>query len=331
MQKIKECKDKLEAVGVFIEEEEVLHIVLDGLSDELYPFCTALRTQNEPVSLEELHVLITTEERSLKLKFESSNNLVRLAMIGTGPKPNPGNNSPIPPFNAQLNAQSHRGRGGRYNNFRGRGGRNNFHRGGSQFNFYPSQQSNNAAPNYFFQRPMCQICYKMGRTALDCYHRMDFAFQGKHPPTKLAAMAFSSNASSSNCWVFDTAAIDHFTPELANIQQPQAYPGNDSATVGNGETLPITHIGNAQLHASKHILHLRHTLRVPNMKSNLLSVFKCYKDNHCRFIFDASAVTIQDIPSGKVLYIGRNEAGLYPIYGAPFSRSEEHTSELQSP
>ena len=97
-------------MGVFIEEEEVLHIVLDGLSDEFYPFCTALRTRNEPVSLKELHVLITTEERSLKLKFESSNNLVCLAMIGTGPKPNPGNNSPMPPFNAQLNAQSHRGR-----------------------------------------------------------------------------------------------------------------------------------------------------------------------------------------------------------------------------
>jgi transposase InsO family protein len=173
---------------------------------------------------------------------------------------------------------------------------------------------------------MCQICYKMGHTALDCYHRMDFAFQGKHPPTKLAAMAFSSNASSSNCWVSDTAATDHFTPELANIQQPQAYPGNDSVTVGNGETLPITHIGNAQLHASKHILHLRHTLRVPNMKSNLLSVFKCCKDNHCRFIFDASAVTIQDIPSGKVLYMGRNEVGLYPIYGAPFSHKSSSTT-----
>jgi hypothetical protein len=151
-------------VGVFIEEEKVLHIVLDGLFDEFYPFCTALRTRNEPISLKELHVLITTEERSLKLKSESSDNSVHLAMIGTGPKSNSGNNSPMPSFNAQLNAQSHRGRGGKYNNFRGRGGRNNFHRGGSQSNFYPSQQSNNAAPNYSSQRPMCQICYKMGHT-----------------------------------------------------------------------------------------------------------------------------------------------------------------------
>ena len=31
MQKIKECKDKLEAVGVTMEDEELLHIVLDGL------------------------------------------------------------------------------------------------------------------------------------------------------------------------------------------------------------------------------------------------------------------------------------------------------------
>jgi hypothetical protein len=154
---------------------------------------------------------------------------------------------------------------------------------------------------------------------------MDFAFQGKHPPTKLAAMAFSSNASSSNCWVSNTGATDHFTLDLANLQQVRDYNDNDAVTVGNGQQLPITHIGNSQLRASKHILHLRQTLRVPNMKSNLLSVFKFYKDNNCCFHFDASKFSIQDIPSGKVLYKGLNEAGLYPIYGDPF-----HSNKVQT-
>jgi hypothetical protein len=136
--------------------------------------------------------------------------------------------------------------------------------------------------------------------------------------TKLAAMAFSSNASSSNCWILDIGATDHFTPDLANIQQAKEYNGNDGVTVGNGQTLPITHIGNAQLRASKHILHLRHALRVPNMQSNLLLVFKYCKDNNCIFLFDATKFSIQDIHSGRVLYKVLNEAGLYPIYGDPF-------------
>ena len=41
---------------------------------------------------------------------------------------------------------------------------------------------------------MCQICGKLGHLAMDCYHRMDYAYQGKHPPAKLAAMATASNA-----------------------------------------------------------------------------------------------------------------------------------------
>jgi hypothetical protein len=72
MQKIKECKNKLEAVGVFVDDEELLRIVLDGLPTEMYPFCTAMRTQNEPIGLEELHVLINAEEKSLKNNSDSS-------------------------------------------------------------------------------------------------------------------------------------------------------------------------------------------------------------------------------------------------------------------
>jgi hypothetical protein len=316
MQKLKECKDKLEAVGVFIEDEELLHIILDGLPTEFYPFCLAMRTRNEPITFKELLVLMLVEEKSLKHNTDSSKESMHLAMLGTGPKPNTvTHTSPAVPFNPQSNRG---GRGGRYNNYRGgRGGKNfnnNNNRGG--FSFSPSSSH----PNNQFSssRPSCQIYYKMGHTALNCYHRMDFAFQGKHPPTKLAAMAFSSNASSSNCWILDIGATDHFTPDLANIQQAKEYNGNDGVTVGNGQTLPISHIGNAQLRASKHILHLRHALRVPNMQSNLLSVFKYCKDNNCSFLFDATKFSIQDIHSGRVLYKVLNEAGLYPIYGDPF-------------
>uniref|UniRef100_A0A2N9HD04 CCHC-type domain-containing protein n=1 Tax=Fagus sylvatica TaxID=28930 RepID=A0A2N9HD04_FAGSY len=226
--KLKECKDKLEAVGVFIEDEELLHIILDGLPTEFYPFCSTTRTINEPITFEELLVLMLAEEKSLKHNIDSSKELMHLAMLGTGPKPNTGTNtSPAIPFNPQSNRG---GRGGRYNNYRGgRGGRNfnnNNNKGGFSFSPSSSQPSTYANNQFSFSRPSCRICYKMGHTALDCYHIMNFSFQGKHPPTKLAAMAFSSNASSSNCWVSDTGATDHFTLNLANIQQAKVFPSH---------------------------------------------------------------------------------------------------------
>uniref|UniRef100_A0A2N9HLR0 Reverse transcriptase Ty1/copia-type domain-containing protein n=1 Tax=Fagus sylvatica TaxID=28930 RepID=A0A2N9HLR0_FAGSY len=289
MQKIKECKDKLEAVGVFIEAEELLYIVLDGLPTEFYPFCSAMRTRNDSVSFEELHVLMLGEEKSLTKNTESSKDSLHMAMVGQGPKGNTGNNTPIGSIQSSISVQIEEAEEADLTTTEEeeeaeistvtRGGFNNFSPQPSTYNSQPSS------------RPTCQICYKNGHTALDCYHRMDFAFQGKHPPTKLAAMAFSSNASSSNCWVSDTGATDHFTPDLANLQQARDYNGNDAVTVGNGQQLPITHI-----------------------------------DNNCCFHFDASKFSIQDIPSGKVLYKGFNEAGLYPIYGDPFPSTKVQTS-----
>jgi hypothetical protein len=158
MQKLKECKDKLEAVGIFIEDEELLHIILDGLPTEFYPFCSAMRTINEPISFEELLVLMLVEEKSLKHNSDSSKESIHLAMLGARPKPNTSTNtSTAVPFNPQSNRG---GRGGRYNNYRGgRGGRNfnNNNRGGFSFSPSSSQPSTYANNQFSSLRPSCQI------------------------------------------------------------------------------------------------------------------------------------------------------------------------------
>ena len=69
-------------------------------------------------------------------------------------------------------------------------------------------------------RPIYQICGKSGHQALDCYHRMDFAYQGKNPPTKLAVMAIASNAaitSNQDPWLADSGTSDHLTASLSNL------------------------------------------------------------------------------------------------------------------
>ncbi|KAJ0098197.1 hypothetical protein Patl1_28420 [Pistacia atlantica] len=77
--------------------------------------------------------------------------------------------------------------------------------------------------------------------ALDCYHQMDFNYQGRHPPTQLAAMAAHTHTiqEPKQPWYLDRGANNHITSELENlILNQQPYHGNDKVTVGNrGEIL----------------------------------------------------------------------------------------------
>jgi hypothetical protein len=176
---------------------------------------------------------------------------------------------------------------------------------------------------------------------------MNYSYQGRHPPAKLAALASGNNSMpnssapnqlgtwqnqsnsnwqsqaqphpSLNCpyqppvawhhhqpqstttWVLDNDATDHFTPNLNTLNHPMEYQGSDQVSLGNGAGLPITHFGHSQLRASSHLFNLRKVLKVPSMKSNLLSVNKFCRNNNCSFKFDASKFSSKD--------------GLYPILG----------------
>ena len=44
LQKVKDTRDRLAAVGVQIDKEEILHIVLKGLPHEYHAFSTTIRT-----------------------------------------------------------------------------------------------------------------------------------------------------------------------------------------------------------------------------------------------------------------------------------------------
>ena len=57
LQKIKIARDKLLTVGVVIDNEELLCIVLRGLPKEFAHFCCAIRTRSDPISYEQLSML----------------------------------------------------------------------------------------------------------------------------------------------------------------------------------------------------------------------------------------------------------------------------------
>jgi len=141
---------------------------------------------------------------------------------------------------------------------------------------------------------MCQICGKFGHLAVDCYHRMDYAYQGKHLPAKLAAMATASNAylTQGQPWLVDSAATDHVTTSLHHLRFPQPYNTQDLLTIGNGQTLPITHTGTALIPSSFFNIQLNNVLRVPSIASNLASVHKLCHDNNCWCYFDEHIFSI---------------------------------------
>ena len=145
---------------------------------------------------------------------------------------------------------------------------------------------------------------------------MNFSYQGRHPPAKLAALASAAPPSSStSCWISNTGATDHFTPDLGNLPDSSIYNDPQLVSVGNGQQLPISHIGNAQLYTSSYLFKLKNILHVPSMASNLLSVNKFCRDNHCAFYFDSDCFHIHDRLTGKPFYKGLNRDGLYPLHG----------------
>ena len=71
-QKSKQIRDKLTVISVFLDDEELFHIVLDGLPSEYDSFSSAIRTRSDVFSVEELNTLLNVEERVIKKR---SNNI----------------------------------------------------------------------------------------------------------------------------------------------------------------------------------------------------------------------------------------------------------------
>uniref|UniRef100_A0A2N9J786 Retrotransposon Copia-like N-terminal domain-containing protein n=1 Tax=Fagus sylvatica TaxID=28930 RepID=A0A2N9J786_FAGSY len=190
LQKIKEARDKLVSIGVNIDDEEILHIVLHGLSTDFHSFTSAMLTKNEPVRFEELHTLMKTEEDLLKSAADNFKELTHMAMAANKSFPSNSNNSSTASFNTQFNA--HRGSGG---------------------------------------------------GPIECYQRMNYAYQGRHPPAKLAAMATAAPINpNQTMWISYTGATDHFMPDLNNIPDNKAYTDSQLVSIGNGHQLLISHI-----------------------------------------------------------------------------------------
>ena len=144
---------------------------------------------------------------------------------------------------------------------------------------------------------------------------MNYAYQGRNPPSHLVAMNASYGLASNNpnLWFTDSGASSHMTNDLANLDISNEYTGSDDTAIANGQGLNISHIGSSSLHTNSHSFGLKNVLCVPSHSSNLLSVHKICVDNNYKCVFDSQMLEIQDLKTGKTLYRGPCHNGLYPI------------------
>jgi hypothetical protein len=160
----------------------------------------------------------------------------------------------------------------------------------------------------------CQICGKLNHLALDCFHRMDYSFQGRRPPPQLQAMVAQSNSVYEDQeWYADSAANAHITHNLENLHIQQPFQSNDAVGVRNGTALAIAHSGSAILHSPHTKFKLQNVLHCPQAAANLVSIQRFCLDNECYFILTATHYYIIDLQTQTLLLEGKSENGMYPL------------------
>ncbi|KAH9696496.1 retrovirus-related pol polyprotein from transposon RE1 [Citrus sinensis] len=131
-------------------------------------------------------------------------------------------------FTGWSSGSNHTGFGSQNRGLLSTPGRGNF---SSSPNFNPGNGPINKPPMGLFpfgNRIQCQIYQKMGHSAIDCYNRMNHAYEGRIPPHRLSAMISTSTSFGSPNWLTDTGANAHITPDNGNLMHPRDYNGQDT-------------------------------------------------------------------------------------------------------
>nr|XP_016470822.1 PREDICTED: uncharacterized protein LOC107793056 [Nicotiana tabacum] len=111
-------------------------------------------------------------------------------------------------------------------------------------------------------------------------------------------------------WIIDTGATNHMVADLELLNKVSLVQTSQPKKVHlpNGETTQVTHIGTSTLSDQNTITNVFY---IPQFKYNLLSVSKVTKELKCSVAFFPDFCVFQELFSGRVKAIGREDIGLY--------------------
>ncbi|KAF9664573.1 hypothetical protein SADUNF_Sadunf16G0032600 [Salix dunnii] len=198
--------DQLSAAGKLVYKQDLISYLLSGLQPQFMPFVTAFTfaTRDKELSLDEFQ----TEILNFETLMEASNSTVttetNLAFAAIYPKSTATRRAKTPNFTDPSRSPSSYTR--------------------SPTHIGPSTNKTNT-PHPGDNRPICQICTKRGHMALDCYNRFNFSYQGRFPPSDLAAMAAEALTPPPDSTINDPATSiisDPEIPEPINSSDPSS-------------------------------------------------------------------------------------------------------------
>lgn len=243
--------DQLSSIGKPVEDSMKIFTFLNGLTRDYDPISTVIQSSMSrypPPTFNDVVSEVTGYHTRLQ-SYES-----------------PADVTPFTAFQTQRsnnNNGGQRGRGGypgRFGN-RGRGGYSTRGRGFSQqVNSSRWDQSQSRDNN----RPVCQICGRIGHSALKCWNRFDNAYQSDDIPKALAAFQVADPTGRE--WHPDSGSTAHITANTSNLQSAAPYHGPETVLVGNGNQLPITHVGSTVINTPQGSIPLLDVLVCPTIQ-----------------------------------------------------------------
>ncbi|KAG7539479.1 Ribonuclease H-like superfamily [Arabidopsis suecica] len=329
LSEIKSLCDQLDSIGAPISEQEKIFGVLSGVGREYEAIVTVIEESMDlPTrpSFDDVLYKLTNFDDKLK-KYETPTEVNPHQAFYTAI-----DNNPQQAFYSARGGYSGRGKGQNRGGFRGR---SSYSTQGRGFPQQFGQGSNKQSYGSNDQRPTCQICGKYGHAAYKCYKRFDENYQTEVEsfPQAMAAMKLNESPQyPGGGWYPDSAATHHITNTTANLNESQPYNGAEAVIVGNGDFLPITHVGNLNLTGISGTLPLNDVLVCPDVAKSLLSVSKLTDDYPCKFEFDSESVCVKDKVTNQLLSRGSKSNGLYklenPQFVAFYSSRQQITSDV---
>ncbi|PKU60707.1 Retrovirus-related Pol polyprotein from transposon TNT 1-94 [Dendrobium catenatum] len=276
---VKAKVDAITAAGSTIDPEDVILYTLNGLPSSYQSFKTAIRTNLQPLNLDDFYSLLCSEEQNILQ--DASQDLQALNLT-----------------DKTLALTVSRGRGcGRSNPNRGTRGRRSPQQPGR------GDRSSN-------RNVTCQICNKYGHSAIRCWYCTDPAYTES---SQTPALFSPSKNPRQNDWFLDSGASVHLTADATTLNNSEPYTGSSQVTLGNGRQLPIQNTGNGILPTPSGTLFLHKIHHVLNLAFNLIYVHKLARDNNCIISFSPYAYQIKDLTTKRLLLQGTCHNDLYSI------------------
>ena len=126
-----------------------------------------------------------------------------------------------------------------------------------------------------------------------------------------------------NAWFLDNGATHHTTNEPQNLSTKQDYKGKSKVIIGNGSTLPITHIG----HSVNEPLIRKNILHVLNINKILLSISQFTTHNNVTLEFYSSCCLVKDKKMRLVLLRVTLDNRLYQLKVSHSKLSQPTTND----